>query len=366
MARLLAIAPAIRSLTSLSLSEQDLLLVLHHLRTSGHDVHLLTSRPPDQVEGDVDEFYESQGISVTLVTNHRKRLGPRQWNNVTQTGENGLSSDSVSHYLRAVELLMNDWPPDAVWCHGSSLWMATERARRRRIPTILRSIGSTEDRPINQRALRAATVFVAAGPSELKSAGAIHLLPLLSLTHLLRPSRPPFPARPLRVAYILTGDNNADSLRMLSEVIAPSVRSAAPGGFVFHVQGDPPPALATVPGDIVYHTDKPELESFLADMDIAIVPSAASLNVEAQALAMLCRAAPTITQRRTLGGYPFVDGVNVVIVSSDNDYPQKLLALRDPLLRARLSMGAASQAARLFGEAQVAGRMDAIMSAALK
>ena len=60
------------------------------------------------------------------------------------------------------------------------------------------------------------------------------------------------------------------------------------------------------------------------------------------------------------------DGKNVMIANSDDDYAQKLLALRDPLLRARVSMGAASQSTRLFNEDLLAEYMDRIISAVLR
>ncbi len=369
MARLLAVAPAIKSLTSPSLFEQDLLLSLQHLSRSGHDVYLLTGLAPDQTESDARSLYASEGIPVTLVAEEKQRSGARRPPNRMQADDYGIPSESVTSFLRALELLMNDWPPDAVWCHGSHLWMAAERAHRRRIPTVIRSVGDTTDPSHNRRVTGVTSIFAAASPSERRSyvgtAQTAYLLPLLSLAHQLRPSRPPFPARPLRVAYILPGDD-ADSLGALYDIIAPSVDSAAPNGFVFHIPANPPPALPIASPNIILDPDIPSIESFLADMDIAIVPPTTHLMTIPQALAMLCNTMPTIMQRSALGGYPYVDGVNVVIADNGHDYGEQLLTLRNPVLRARLSMGAASQSARLFSEDRLAEHIDTIVSAVLK
>ncbi|MCA9903053.1 MAG: glycosyltransferase family 4 protein [Anaerolineae bacterium] len=369
MARWLAVAPAIKSFTSPSLFEQDLLLSLQHLRRAGHDAYLLTSLAPYQAASAVRSFYESVGIPATLVPEEKQRSGTHQPRNQMQSDAYGLPSESVAHFLRDLELLMNDWPPDAVWCHGSRPWMVSERAHRRRIPTVVRSVGDTTDRSLNRRVAGVATVFAAASPTERRSYAGMpksaHLLPLLSLAQQLRPSRPPFPARPLRVAYILP-DTGADALKILYDIIAPGVRLAAPNGFVFHVAADPLPALVQSAPDIILDPKIPNVESFLADSDIAIVPPTTQPMAVTEALSILCQTIPTITQRNILGGFPYIDGVNVMIANSDDDYAQKLLALRDPLLRARVSMGAASQSTRLFNEDQLAEHTDSIISAVLR
>jgi len=370
MTRTLVIAPAVVSLQNLSRYEHDLIASIRRLRNLEHDVYLLTSRLPWQAAADVDAFYKALDISATVIPGDdpqpkARRLFERA------TGHNGMSGEMTAHYLHALDLAINDWPPDLIWCHSNQLWAAAERARGRNLPTIVRSHGDgAEDLP-RKRMARAATVFVAATPFEQrlhkKPASEIQWLPLQSLTQILRPSRPPFPARPLRAVYIspqLQTTGYQDALRLLAEKIGPQLRTTAAGAFVFHVQGKPPAGFATSP-DILFHTEIPNQESFLADMDIAIVPPTASHQTEIQALEMLCRAFPTIMPRHALGGYSFVDGVSVLIAGNDDDYARQILTLRDPLLRARLSKGAASQAARLFSEAQLDDRVSHIVAAAL-
>ncbi|MCC6615073.1 MAG: glycosyltransferase [Anaerolineae bacterium] len=370
MTRTLVIAPAVESLQNLSRYEHDLIASLERLRRLEHDVYLLTSRLPWQHTDDVDAFYKSLDVPATVIQGENPRPGVRRLFE-RGTPNNTPAADNGSSYLHTLDLLMNDWPPDLVWCHGSQLWAVAERARGRNLPTVVRSLGDLgEDQP-RKRIARAATVFAAATPTEQrlhkKPISDMHWLPLQSFAQTLRPSRPPFPARPLRIFYVCPPTQPAvylDALRLLAETIAPQVRAAAAGAFVFHVQGKPPTGFAAAP-DILFQNEIANLESFLADMDVAVVPPMPSHEIDMQALEVLCRAFPAVMPRSALGGYSFVDGISVLIAGSDNDYARQIVRLRDPLLRARLSKGAAAQAARLFSAAQLDERVQQIVATAL-
>ncbi|MCA9908989.1 MAG: glycosyltransferase [Anaerolineae bacterium] len=370
MTRTLVIAPAVVSLQTLSRYEYDLIASIQRLRSMEHDVYLLTSRLPWQSPADVDAFYKSLNIPTTVIAGEYPQTRARRLFE-RAPAQNAIPSDPSSHYLHALDLAINDWPPDVVWCQSGQLWAAAERARARNLPTIVRSYGdSASDHP-RKRLARAATVFAAATPSEQrlhkKAISEVYWLPLQSLAQILHPSRPPFPARPLRALYMCPPVQDADyqdALRFLAEKIAPQLGATAARAFVFHVQGKPPEGFVVAP-NIIFHAEVSNPESFLADMDVAIAPPMANHETDMQALEMLCRAFPVLMPRHALSGYSFVDGVSVLIAETDADYARQILSLRDSLLRARLSKGAAAQAARLFNATQLDERVRRIVTAAL-
>ena len=274
--------------------------------------------------------------------------------------------------------------PDIAWFDNSHLWPLYKIAQRRRIPIVTRSLNfePTHFLEENGRSLInylkyipkfwgellmvwKSDLIVALSPYEANvyrriGARRIIVLPLRGIIPLIRDSHEIRDAAPLHVFFMGSAysvAHNERGLDMVSGVIADRARRQYPGAFVFHISGAriPEKYLPRFDGVTLInegYIDFAKWDEYMDAMDIALSPTPKWVGMQQKVYEPLCRGIPLITPSCNLGEYPFKDGIHYLGADSEAEYFDKLLALRDADLRAKLSRHSIEVAHTLFtGEA---------------
>jgi glycosyltransferase involved in cell wall biosynthesis len=289
---------------------------------------------------------------------------------------------------------LRDWKPDVVWCHASYLWPVARLAHRAGYRVVLRSINYEsahrwqESHPSlanrlrvmgkelgERRALAYSHVLAAITPDEqaiyrqVRPSANVKTLPLRSLPRLLRPPQPASERSPLHAYFMGASYNvphNRRALDFLVDDVVPRLRARAPGRFVLHVLGTkvPPEVQARAAADLVIDGFVPDLETFLAGMDIALMPSLFGQGMQQKLFESLSRGFPTITHQRGLAGYPFVPGDDVLVADDADSFAAALLSLEAPERRRALAASASARAAQLFNQDVLDAIVDELLAEA--
>lgn len=418
--------PALVRLTALGACEQDRLAHAARLIARGCAVRVLTGYMPYQQRDDVTAFYAARSLPVDLFpVGTQSRHPARLTGLVTDLAlADGMAWEYAAPLAAAaLRTALAADRPAAVWCHGSYTWPAAQIARRMGIPVVIRSVNYEPAQMQHERVIAPITNglrrYIGDGLNAVRVAAKVHgerhavrtgviaaispaeqalyksmipggslavadhgmervlLLPLQTLPALLRPPRPARPAEPLHAFFMGASYNvqhNRAALDFLVHQVIPRVRVRLPGRYVFHLLGSKLPAGVTglAAPDLIFPGYVPDLEAYLAGMDIALAPSLGGAGMQQKVFEPLARAFPTLTHQRGLAGYPFVHAVHVLdadrlaggvldAATSANGFVTGLERLTDPALRTRLSAAAAQQSAALFSQPA----LDAIVDAAL-
>jgi glycosyltransferase involved in cell wall biosynthesis len=297
--------------------------------------------------------------------------------------------------IQRFDELLDRWHPDVVWFDYTNLWPLVERARDRGVATVVRSINYEPQHNLEERgrslvnrgrylakylseraSMRGADAFAAITPADRREylrlgRSDCSVLPLRSLSALLRPPRSARVREPLEVFFFgsnyAVSHNRAALLFILRDVV-PGVRTAAPGAFRFNLLGAKPPKDLEpyLADDVRLNGFVTDLESFLDGMDIALVPSLYGGGMQQKIFEPLCRAFPCVLGPRGLAAYPVRDGEHALFASNREETVSALLRLRDRGLRERLSSGASAFGAQHFNEAASDATVTALLRAAAK
>lgn len=382
--------------------EHDRASGIQQLARLGHDVRVLSFRFSWQ-DSDRDTSAAYLGAHVELLPYHPvppKSLCAIGHRIAAALCRPALLDGSAMAYtrrdvVRRFDELVDDWRPDVAWFDYTNLWPLVERARARGVATVVRSINYEPQHNLEERgggfanqgryfakylseraSIRAADAFAAITPAdrcEYLRLGRVDcgVLPLRSLSSLLRPPRPARSRAPLEVFFFgsnyAVSHNRAALLFILREVV-PAARAAAPGAFRFNLLGSKPPSgLEPLQADDVrLNGFVSDLETFLDGMDIALVPSLYGGGMQQKIFEPICRAFPSVLAPRGAAGYPVRDGEHALFATSAEEIVAALLRLRDPLLREQLSLGASAFGAEHFNETACDTAVNALLGAAMK
>ncbi|MCC7209648.1 MAG: glycosyltransferase [Anaerolineae bacterium] len=385
--RILVANPALTRFDVLGACEQDRLANVRDLLRLGHEVLLFTQsyryKPLDEHRA----YYAAHGLPARVAPYRNEQ---RSWRRLGDPAylDGAAWEYAAPSFSGPLRDALREWKPDLVWCHASYLWPAARLAFRAGYRIVLRSVNyesahqRQESTPSlanglrvmgkelgERRALAFSHVLAAITPDEaaiyrqVKPDARVKTLPLRTLPALLRPPRPAAERSPLHVYFMGATYNvphNRSALEFVVGEVLPRVRAQAPGRFVFHVLGTKIPAhiQSRAAADLVLDGFAPDLETFLAGMDIALVPSMFGQGMQQKVFESLCRAFPTITHGRALAGYPFQPGEDVLVGQDADSFAAALLSLEAPARRQALSAGASARAAQLFNQ----GAIDAVVN----
>jgi len=375
--------------------EYDEIESVRILRRLGHTVHLLTGVSRYHQPAEAHAFYGEHCPAIPLTVAAAFPRGGLAQRLIRPALWDGAAWDhAIPPFRAAFRQAVEAFRPDLVWAHSSFLWPVAEWAKQRGLRTVVRSINFEPVHYLQEsgrsavnlirywakvrgeaNAVRYADAFAAISPAEvpyyvrLNPRKNIHLLPLLSLTLLLRAPRPVREVTPLHAFFMGASYNiphNRAALAFLVEQVWPRLRAASPGAYVLHILGSkaPPELAAQAAPDLIFEGYVPDLETTLAGMDVAIVPSLWGMGMQQKVFEPLCRAFPMVTHRRALAGYPLTDGEAALIADDADSFVQALMRLRAAELRAQLSAGAAAWSAGLFSNLDQA--VQALLEAAGK
>ena len=382
--------------------EQDRVEGIKQLIRMGHDVLVLTLLYDWQSADDVDSVSEQLGIAIEYVrypkswdATHPKMLVKRA---VACARNPGLLDGSSYEYAypdvsQFFEQYVAEWRPDLVWFDHTSAWFLLRVTRRFGIPVVFRShnfepfhfldyygwslgnLAKFVGKIIAEyTCARKADAMVAISPDEQAIYSKlvrkrIHLLPLRSLPHCLRPSRKQRDRVPLNVFFFGSTFNvmhNREGVQLLVEDIVPALRRQAPGQFRIHVLGRKLPSYFNqyIAEDLIFHGFVEDLEDFLDTMDIALMPTFSGRGMKQKVFEPLCRGFPSVVAHKAISGYPLRHGVHILLADNKDGFVEQLVSLRSRERRESLSQEAAQLSRSLFNQAKLDAIVKSILTAA--
>jgi hypothetical protein len=188
----------------------------------------------------------------------------------------------------------------------------------------------------------------------------VNTLPLRGLPLCLRPAREAREKEKINIFFMGSTYNvphNRGALKFIIKDIAPIVERLRPGRFVFNILGN------RVPEDcnkyfnnyIIYQGAryKEDLENFLVNMDIALIPSLFGAGMQQKIFEPLSRSFPTITSERGIADYPFEDRKHVLFAKTLDEYVSTILELEDTGKRASIGKEAGILASQIFSQEKI-------------
>jgi glycosyltransferase involved in cell wall biosynthesis len=389
--RVLVINPALLRFDSLGACEQDRLAHIRDLTRLGHDVRLLTRASPHHTVERAQQYYLEAHFEAQVAPPPSQRWTLSRLRDLAFLDGAAWEYGSPD-FLETINRALDTWQPQLVWCHGSYLWAAARFARHR-VPTVIRSV-NYEPNQLEERSSAAAywvrylgkqlgeqrathsTVLAAITPDEqtlyqrINPRARVELLPLRTLPDLLKATPRPNASLPLRIFFMGASYNVPHNLAALEFVVtslAPHLRASAPGTFEFHILGSkvPKKLLDYAAPDLIFAGYVPDLDAYLAQMDIALAPRLSGVGMQQKVFEPLCRGFPTITHPQALAGYAFEDGKQVLLGSTVSDYGAALFSLKDVARRRELGENALQRASELFSREVMDSRLQSILDTAL-
>jgi hypothetical protein len=101
---------------------------------------------------------------------------------------------------------------------------------------------------------------------------------------------------------------------------------------------------------IIYEERVGNLDQFLSNMDIAVIPSLMGAGMQQKIFEPLARGIPTITSPRGLAGYPFVDKKHLLLARNREEFVKRIISLQDINLRKYLSSNALDLCSKIFSQ----------------
>ena len=287
---------------------------------------------------------------------------------------------------------LDAFTPDVVWFEYTYLWPLYSQVRKRNIPVITRSINYEPEHFLEEdgrtflnylkfvpkyfgerRTVHMSDVMLAITPKEEEvyrrmGAKKVMTLPLRGLPKFTETADPLIRDRtPLHAFFMGSTYNvahNKAALEYIVRYIAPLVEKERPSSFVFHILGKKAPSEFEkyFVGNVVYEGPKynEDLETFLSNMDVAVVPSLMGAGQQQKVFEPLSRGFPTVTSERPIAGYPFRPDHEYIAAWTPEEFAAGLLSL-DESRRSALSGAARAAARTVFSQEMV----DAIVIEAI-
>lgn len=282
----------------------------------------------------------------------------------------------------AVRREIDDWHPDLVWFEYTYLWPLYGLAKKKGIPIATRSINFEplhflEEEGFNPlnflkfptklisefKVVRDSDVIFSITPKEEKiykklGARKVINLPLRGLPDCLNHNHLPKNKDNLDVFFLGSTFNvshNRKALEFILKDIAVKTNGKFPDKFRFHILGAKFPFnLRRYLGkNIVYEGYVENLDGFLENMDIAVIPSSSGCGMQQKIFEPLSRGFPVITHKRGLAGYPFDDGKEILLAESADDFVSSLGKLLDYGFRKEIAAKAKEKSKFLFSREKI-------------
>lgn len=378
--------------------QKDIYATIEMLQAMGHTVALATIMAPPRTDIVPKEVAHRYGISLYIHTPDL-RLNIRLKNILQEP----LLFDGAADVFEQLACdpgftaFVEQFHPDVLLSFCSYSWPILRYARQRGLYSVFRShnfessffwesLASLQKmNPVNWvRCLvkyfgeKKAVIFsstVATLPvdqvplyKKWKKDGGVHILSLVFLPKSIRAPKKHTDKKRIDIFYLGANYDVIFHLRGAEQLItriAPGVVAADPEGFIFHICGAKlPPALVSLcQGNIIYEGYVPDLESFLARMDIAVLPVETGKTMKGKVFESICRSFPVVMSPNCLGGYTIHNEKEALVASSSEAFVEYILLLRSPEMRQRLAEGAHEFSERHFSEASIRAAFTAVLPA---
>ncbi len=277
-----------------------------------------------------------------------------------------------------MEEVLQAWKPDIVWFDYTFMLPLYRLARRHGSKIITHSliydpknILEEEGRTLKNYiraglktitdiiSIKRSDYFFAIAPDEKRmyerlGAKKIALLPLRALYHLLGKNKDIRDRSVLNVFFLGSSyhiKHNLGAAAFIINEIVPRVQKLYQNKFRFFITG------GKLPEDLEQKCSKQgisyvgfveNLDSFLADMDIALIPSLFGTGMQQKIFEPLTRGFPTITSTRGLGDYPFETEKEILAAETADEFVAQLGGLLDVEKRRVISSAALEKSKHFF------------------
>jgi hypothetical protein len=150
--------------------------------------------------------------------------------------------------------------------------------------------------------------------------------------------------------------HNRRALEYIIKEVAPEIHKTLPGKFKFHILGNkfPDDLRVYLKDNVTYEGYVEDLDKFLDGMDIALAPSAYGAGMQQKIFEPITRGFPTVSQKRGLADYDFVDGEDILLFESIDDLKNVFQKLLNLDYRKKISTNARNKASKLFSQEAIA------------
>lgn len=360
--------------------DQDRAYGIEFLISMGFDIEVI-------VKASLSEFdkikEESKRLHVKIIPvsyKTSKSFFKRIWNPLFWDGAAYEYRDREIQDVFEVEL--ENFKPDFVWFDYTYLWPLYKHAQKRDVSIITRSINFEPIHFLQEDGMsflnlikffikflselivvRKSNLVLSITPKEeniYKKLGVKKILnlPLRGLPFCLKQERSIKEKKKIDIFFMGSTYNvshNKKALEFLVQDIVPLVNKIAPGEFTFHVLG------AKITKDmekyfqknIIYEGYVKDLDCFLENMDIAVVPSLFGAGMQQKIFEPLARGIPAIVSSRGVVDYPFRDREHLFLADNKSDFVNAILELRDINLRKKISVNSLKLCNEIFATEKI-------------
>lgn len=368
--------------------EQDRLEGILQLQRLGYEVRVIGKVFEFQSKERIENFSRAHNIPIHTVPYrynqprklfesffyHLKRfVWPLYWDGAVYEYADPVIKQKMKELLEA-------WKPDIVWFDYTFMLPLYPLARQYGCSIITHSLiydpknlleeeGRTVFNYVRAWAktitdyicIKRSDYLFAIAPDEKKmyeklGAKKIAVLSLRALYHLIGKNSKSLDRLPLNVFFLGSSYNikhNLGAVTLVIEKIIPAAEKKYPGKFKFFITGGKLPEhlrKECLDRGVEYAGFVSDLEVFLSNMDIALIPSLFGTGMQQKIFEPLTRGFPTITSKRGLGEYPFECGKDMLCADTANEFVEQLGKLLESAVRQRMSKAAVAKSALLFSQ----------------
>lgn len=366
--------------------EQDRMEGILQLKRLGFEVRVIGKVFDFQDKNKIEAFSKESGIpieTVPYIYSQEKNFFEKVLYYVKRLFWPPYWDGAVYEYagkvtLQKMEEVLKDFRPDVVWFDYTFMLPLYPLARRYGAKIITHSLiydpknvleedGYTWHNYVSSFlktvtdyiCIRKSDYMFAIAPDEKKmyeklGAKKIELLPLRKLYDLLGRNSAVRDRSPLHVFFIGSAYSIAHNLqfaRFIINEIAPMAHTAYPGKFKFFLTGRKLPQDlqdACIKNGVQYLGFVEDFEKFLADMDVALIPSLSGTGMQQKIFEPLSRGFPVITSKRGLAEYPFECGQEILCAVKAEEFLAQLGKVLDHSFRKNLAQNALKKSTELF------------------
>ncbi len=363
--------------------EQDRADGIRQLKRLGYEVKVIGKFFDWQNQEEVVEFWKKENVEIIPVPYiYGTKFAPNKFKKYLYVLTHPWYVDgSVLEYTepnvqKIFEKELDNFKPDYVWLDYTYLWPLYKFAKKRSTPILVRSINFEAFHFLDEdgRSLinylkfipkyftevitaKVADVLFSITPKELKTykklrREKIYNLPIRAMYKKLD-THTPKEKEKLHIFFSGSTYNvshNRHALEFIIKEVAPMVYKKFGNQFQFHITGNkfPEDLKNYLVDNVVYEGFVDDIENFLAQMDIAIVPSLRGAGMQQKIFEPLARGFPTITHERGVADYDYTPGEDVLVGVTPNDFVDALEELISTEKRKKLSENAKAKSKKQF------------------
>jgi len=367
--------------------EQDRLEGILKFKNLGYEIEVLTKIFQWQKRAEIEQFSQDNDIAIHSLPYHseikksflqkilfytRRLINPMYWDGAAYE----YSHDDIKLALKKI---LTDFQPDLVWFDYTYLWPLYNIVKKYNLPIVTRSINFEPRHFLDEDGdtlwnrikslpkyvseyitIKASDLIFSITPKEEKiykklGARKVVNLPLRRLPALLVNERVIKDNNILHLFFMGASYNVPHSRHAADFIIreiAPIINIKLPGKFIFHIVGKklPEDLSKRCKENIIEEGFIENLEEFLNNMDIALIPSLFGSGMQQKIFEPLARGIPTITSPRGLSDYPFKHREHLLLASTKDQYVEQIISLNDVQLRRLLSKNALTLCHDIFSQ----------------